>query len=86
MCDGRLFANKDVAVIGSGNTAVGEALHLSQFCNHVYIVIRKNEFKASEYLIKKLLSKPNITVLKNYTINSFSGIDVLNSAELKSSP
>ena len=83
-CDGNFFKGKDVAVIGGGNTALGEALHLSQICNRVYGVIRKNEFRASNHLIEKLLSKRNVAVLKNYIVNQFMGNELLEAVELKS--
>ena len=83
-CDGTFFRGKDVAVIGGGNTAAGEALHLSDICNRVYIILRKDKFKASEYLVEKLKQRPNVTIVYNYTVNKFIGSSHLEMTELKS--
>ncbi len=84
-CDGMFFKGKKVAVIGGGNTAVGEALHLSEICSEVYLVLRSENFRATQNMQNKLKEKSNITVLKSYTVNRFLGNDVLDSIELKSS-
>lgn len=83
-CDGTFFKGKDVAVIGGGNTAAGEALHLSEFCNRVYIILRKDRFKASLFLVEKLKERPNVTIVYNHTVNKFKGSSQLEMIELKS--
>ncbi len=83
-CDGTFFRGKNVAVIGGGNTAVGEALHLSDLCAEVYVVLRKDAFRASPVLVEKLKEKSNITVLYSYTVNKFVGSSHLDLVELKS--
>jgi len=82
-CDGLFFKNKKVAVIGGGNTALGEALHLSELCETVYIIIRKNNFKASPTLIEKINEKNNIVILKEHTVHRFIGSSMLEAVELK---
>lgn len=81
-CDGMFYKNKTVAVVGGGNTAVGEALHLSAICSKVYLILRRNEFRASKVLTDKLVEKNNITVLKSHTVNKFMGNNLLSSIEL----
>lgn len=83
-CDGMFFRGKKVAVIGGGNTAVGEALHLSEICSEVYLVLRSDKFRATVNMQNKLKEKSNITVLKSYTVNKFLGGEFLDSVELKS--
>lgn len=56
-CDGFFYKNKNVAVIGGGNTAVEEALYLSNIASHVTVVHRRDKFKAEKILINKLLEK-----------------------------
>ncbi len=56
-CDGFFYKNKSVAVIGGGNTAVEEALYLSNIASHVTVVHRRDKFKAEKILINKLLEK-----------------------------
>ncbi|MFM8454950.1 MAG: thioredoxin-disulfide reductase [Gammaproteobacteria bacterium] len=56
-CDGFFYKNKAVAVIGGGNTAVEEALYLSNLASHVTVVHRRDKFKAEKILINKLLKK-----------------------------
>jgi len=56
-CDGFFYKNKPVAVIGGGNTAVEEALYLSNIASHVTLVHRRDKFKAEKILIDKLLKK-----------------------------
>lgn len=53
-CDGAFFKGKSVAVVGGGNTAVGDALYLTRFAKEVYIIHRRNEFRASPALTSRL--------------------------------
>lgn len=67
-CDGFFYKNKQVAVVGGGNTAVEEALYLSNIASHVFIIHRGNKFKAEKMLTEKLMNKINsgkITVYFN---------------------
>ena len=57
-CDGFFFRGKTVAVIGGGNTAVEEALHLSNLAAHVTVVHRRNSFRAEKILSERLASAP----------------------------
>ncbi len=63
-CDGAFYRNKEVAVVGGGNVAVEDAIFLARACKKVYIVHRRNEFRAEKILQEQLLSLPNVeTVL-----------------------
>ncbi len=77
-CDGFFYKNQPVAVIGGGNTAVEEALYLSNIASHVTIIHRRDKFKAEKILINQLLKKAetgNITILWNSILNEVLGND-----------
>ncbi|MDE5863922.1 MAG: FAD-dependent oxidoreductase [Lachnospiraceae bacterium] len=58
-CDGAFFRDKTVAVIGGGDTALDDALYLSDICNKVYLVHRRNEFRGSAGTVERLRKKEN---------------------------
>lgn len=72
-CDGAFFRGKDVAVIGGGNTAVEDAIYLSKFCNKVYIVHRRNEFRATKAEIKKMTAKQNVELVLSSVVSDIFG-------------
>lgn len=82
ICDGALYKNKDVCVIGGGNTALTEALYLSNICKSVTIIIRRDVFKAEQYLIDKIYNTPNINIIKNNQIKECIGEKELTSVIL----
>lgn len=59
-CDGAFFRNKDVAVVGGGNTALEDAAFLSNYCNKVYLIHRRNEFRGEAALVSQLQEKENV--------------------------
>jgi thioredoxin reductase (NADPH) len=59
-CDGAFFKNKVTAVVGGGDTALDDALYLSDIANKVYIIHRRNEFRGSAKTVEKLLAKDNV--------------------------
>lgn len=64
-CDGNFFRNKTTVVIGGGDTALEDALYLSQLCTKVYVVHRRDQFRGTMALQKQLLATENIEVLWN---------------------
>ncbi len=75
-CDGFFYRNKPVAVIGGGNTAVEEALYLSNIASHVTIIHRRNSFRSERILSDKLLEKSrtgNVTIEWNSTLEEVLG-------------
>ena len=66
-CDGRFYKGRTVAVIGGGNTAVEDAIYLSRIAKKVYIVHRRDEFRATRVYLDSLFSTENIEVLRGYT-------------------
>ncbi|MCK9573793.1 MAG: FAD-dependent oxidoreductase [Candidatus Omnitrophica bacterium] len=77
ICDGFFFKNKTVAVVGGGNSAVEEALYLSNICSKVYLIHRRKELRAIEYLQKELFSKSNVEVVFDTVIEGLKGTDYL---------
>lgn len=72
-CDGFFYKGQDVAVVGGGNTAVEEALYLSNIARKVTVVHRRDKFRAEKILQKKLLEKPNVTVRWNRVLEEVVG-------------
>lgn len=71
-CDGAFYRDKEVIVVGGGNSALEEGMFLASFCKKVTIINRSEKFSATETYIEKLSSFKNIDVLLNYSIESFN--------------
>ena len=63
VCDGAFYADRDVAVVGGGDTALQDALFLANTCRSVTLIVRRDRFRGEDALVKKLAEKPNISVL-----------------------
>lgn len=74
-CDAPLFAGKDVAVIGGGNSGIESAIDLAGIANHVTVLEFMPELKADEVLQKRLNSLPNVTVITNAQTKEITGTD-----------
>ncbi|GHD11541.1 thioredoxin-disulfide reductase [Tianweitania populi] len=72
-CDGFFYRGKDVVVVGGGNSAVEEALYLSNLARHVTVVHRRNEFRSERILRERLMAKDNVTVLWNTVVDEIVG-------------
>ncbi len=72
-CDGFFYKGKDVAVIGGGDTAVEEAIYLANICKTVYLVHRRDEFRASPHEVEKLNKTTNIIQILSHTIEEILG-------------
>jgi len=66
VCDGAFFKDEEVAVIGGGNAALEEALYLTQFAKKVYIVMRRDVFRADEIVVNEIKSNPKIELVQKY--------------------
>ena len=66
VCDGFFFKNKDVVVVGGGDSAAEEATYLSKLCNKVYLLVRKSEMRASKIMQKRVFETTNLEVLFNH--------------------
>jgi thioredoxin reductase (NADPH) len=72
-CDGFFYRNKDVAVIGGGNSAVEEALYLSNIASSVTVIHRRNEFRAERILQERLFQKKNVKVIWDTAVDEITG-------------
>jgi thioredoxin reductase (NADPH) len=72
-CDGFFYKGQDVAVVGGGNTAVEEALYLSNIARHVTVIHRRDKFRAEKILQKKLLDRTNVTLRWNHVLDEVLG-------------
>ncbi len=72
-CDGFFFRGKKVVVVGGGNSAVEEALYLSNIASHVTVVHRRDTFRAEKILQERLLQRPNVKVIWNYVVEEIVG-------------
>ena len=72
-CDGFFYRGKKVAVIGGGNTAVEEALYLSNIAAQVTIVHRRDQFRAEKILIQKLIEKENVVIIYDSVLDEILG-------------
>ena len=78
-CDGFFFKDKEVAVIGGGNTAAEEALFLTNFASKVNIIHRRDSFRSEKILQDRLFKNKKINVIWNKTVNEFIGKENPNS-------
>jgi thioredoxin reductase (NADPH) len=72
-CDGFFYKGQDVAVVGGGNTAVEEALYLSNIARHVTVIHRRDKFRAEKILQQKLFDKGNVEMRWNHTLDEVVG-------------
>ena len=81
-CDGAFYKDKDVMVVGGGNTALEDSLYLSNIVNKVYLVHRRDEFRGENKFVEEIKSKDNIELVLNSTIKSINGSDTLESVDV----
>lgn len=82
-CDGAFYKNKDVAVVGGGNTAIEDALFLTNYCNKVYVIHRRNQFRADPKDVDKLKEKENVEFVMNSTVEKILGDTIVEGIEVK---
>lgn len=73
VCDGFFFRGKDVAIVGAGDTACEEASYLAKICNKVYMIVRRDEFRASKAMQHRVQNTPNIEILFNSETDEILG-------------
>lgn len=82
-CDGSFYKDKVVALQGGGNTAVTEAIYLSSIAKKVYVIHRRDIFRASSVLIDKMNSKENIEIIINSSVAKIIGDDKVRAVDIK---
>ena len=72
-CDGMFFRGKDVAVVGGGNTALEDTTFLSNYCNKVYLIHRRDEFRGDEHSVNRLKQKENVEFVMESRVTELAG-------------
>ncbi len=83
-CDGAFFRGKDVAVVGGGNTALEDALFLANLCRRVYLIHRREEFRAQQAAVNAVRSRENIQLVLGEQVERISGDRLVSAVTLKS--
>lgn len=81
-CDGAFYKNKNVAVVGGGNTALEDALYLTDIANKVYLIHRRDEFRGEESTVNLLKNKDNIEFIFNSTVTKLNANEKLENIEV----
>ena len=84
ICDGAFYKGKTVAVLGGGDTAVDEALYLSDLCEKVYLIHRRTEFRGAAQRVEQARKKANIELVLGETVKEFVGGEKLTAVRLNS--
>ncbi|MBI1367450.1 MAG: thioredoxin-disulfide reductase [Planctomycetes bacterium] len=85
VCDGALpmFREKEMAVVGGGDSAVEEASYLTKFASKVYLIVRRHELRASKIMQERAAKNPKIQILWNKTVEDVLGDEVITAVKLK---
>ena len=82
-CDGGFFANKVVAVVGGGNTAIGDVEYLSRLAKKIYLINRSEKFRAGDYAVSKIKKYKNLEILTNAQVVELFGSEKLEAISIK---
>jgi len=82
-CDAAFFGELPIAVVGGGNAAVTEALHLAKFASRVTVIHRRDQLRATRMLQEKAFSEPKIEFLWNTVVEKIEGRDLVNRIKLR---
>ncbi|MFD2036053.1 thioredoxin-disulfide reductase [Belliella marina] len=82
VCDGFFFRGQDVAIVGAGDTACEEASYLANICNKVYMIVRREEMRASQIMQKRVMNNPKIEILWNTETQEILGDDEVTGARV----
>ena len=82
-CDGAFFKEKDVAVIGGGDTALSDAVFLSQYCNTVYLIHRRDTFRGTNVVQEKAKSIQNINIIYHHVLSTIKSDETVTGIEIE---
>ena len=83
VCDGAFFKGMDVAVVGGGSTALQDADYLSTYCNKVYLIHRRDEFRGEQHLVEALKEKENVEFILSHIVTEIRGDFMVEGIELE---
>jgi len=83
LCDGNFFRGQSIAVVGGGNSAIEEALHLAKIVSHVYLIHRRDEFRADKVYLSRLKTLSNVTLESSSVITRLHGEHQLEGLSVK---
>ncbi|MBE5949722.1 MAG: thioredoxin-disulfide reductase [Lachnospiraceae bacterium] len=82
-CDGAFFKGREVAVVGGGDVAVEDAIFLARLCEKVYVIHRRDEFRAAKTLVESLKQCPNVEIIWDSVVEEIKGEDEVQAVSLK---
>ena len=82
-CDGAFFRDRVTAVVGGGNTALEDALFLSNLCEKVYLIHRRDRFRGEKKLVKAVLERENIEILYSWGVERIEGGDTVSALHIR---
>lgn len=82
-CDGNFYKNKIVAVVGGGNTALTDAIYLSDISSKVYIIHRRDTFRGEDKYLTELKNRTNVEFILNSNVININGKDIIESIDIK---
>ena len=82
-CDGSFFTNKIVAIVGGGNTAIEDCIYLSNICKKVYLIHRRDKFRADSILVESMKNIENISFIYDSIVQNINGEQFLDSITIK---
>ncbi|MCE3259682.1 MAG: thioredoxin-disulfide reductase [Bacteroidetes bacterium] len=85
VCDGFFFKGQDVAIVGAGDTAAEEATYLAKLCKKVYMIVRRDEMRASKAMQHRVMNTPNIEILWSHETQDVLGKDTVEGVVVKNS-
>lgn len=83
VCDGFFYRNQEVAIVGGGDTAAEEATYLAKICKKVYMIVRRDQLRASKAMQDRVMKTPNIEVLWNSETDEILGEHAVEGVRLK---
>lgn len=82
-CDGAFFRDKTVAVVGGGDVAVEDAIYLARFCKKVYLIHRRDEFRAVKVLQDRVMETEKVEIIWDTVVDEIQGTDVVTGAQIR---
>lgn len=82
-CDGAFFRGRTVAVIGGGDVALEDAIYLARFCEKVYLIHRRDEFRGARILQEEIRNLPNVEIIYHHVARAIEGSEVVEALNIE---